>query len=52
MEPRLRILRKERGKVVFDDDDVGGGDGGESGVGVDGGGIERAGNEMGEEVDW
>ena len=54
MEPRLRILRKERGKVVFDDDDdddVVGGDGGERGVGVDSGGIESAGNEMGGEVD-
>ena len=55
MEPRLRILRKERGKVVFDDDDddddVFGGNGEESGLGIDSGGIESAANELGGEVD-
>ncbi|KAK0515553.1 hypothetical protein JMJ35_001587 [Cladonia borealis] len=38
MEPRLRILRKDRRRVVYDDaaaDDVAGGDGGESGVEVE-----------------
>lgn len=48
MEPRLRILRKERGRVVFDNDVVvePGGDGGESGVRV-----ESARDELGDEAD-
>ncbi len=49
MEPRLRILRKERGKVVFDDVVEGGG--GESGVSIDSGGSKSAVNEPGREVD-
>lgn len=56
MEPRLRVLRRERGEVVFDDYDVGGeGDGEESGDrksggGIDGEGIEGAVDELGGEV--
>ena len=50
MEPRLRILRKERGKVAFDDDVVGG-SGGESGARIDKDGIESAVNELEGEVD-
>ena len=50
MEPRLRVLRRERGEVVFDDYDVDGGGGhggdeGESGGGIDGGGAELEGDE-------
>ena len=45
MEPRLRILRKERGSVVFDEDGYDDGDEGGDG-GEDGGGIE-----LEEEVD-